>query len=111
MSSHYPAEFKQKAVELMTIQRKSITQVSLELGLSKGTPYFWRNHQSRGSMALRIGRPSTDPAQEIKRLRAQNEAMKKEVTKLRSERDDARQENRAAKLVIEYFRAHNPPKA
>jgi len=52
-----------------------------------------------------------DPAQEIKRLRAQNEAMKKEVTKLRSERDAAKEENRAAKLVIEYFRTHNPPKA
>lgn len=52
-----------------------------------------------------------DPAQEIKRLRAQNEAMKKEVTKLRAERDDAKEENRAAKLVIEYFRTHNPPKA
>ena len=52
-----------------------------------------------------------DPAKEIKRLRAQNEAMKKEVTKLRIERDDAKEENRAAKLVIEYFRTHNPPKA
>ena len=62
-------------------------------------------------MALRTGRPSMDPAQEIKRLRAQNEAMKREVTKLRAERDDAKEENRAAKLVIEYFRTHNPPKA
>ena len=111
MSSHYPAEFKQKAVELITIQRKSITQVSLELGLSKGTLYYWLNHQSPGSMALRPERASMDPAQEIKRLRAQNEAMKKEVTKLRAERDDAKEENRAAKLVIEYFRTHNPPKA
>jgi hypothetical protein len=52
-----------------------------------------------------------DPAQEIKRLLAQNEAMKREVTKLRAERDDAKEENCAAKLVIEYFRTHNPPKA
>lgn len=51
-----------------------------------------------------------DPTQEIKRLRAQNEAMKKEVRQLRAERDDAIEENRAAKLVIEYFRTHNPPK-
>ena len=61
-------------------------------------------------MALRIGKPFMDPAQEVKRLRAQNEAMKKENLRLRSERDDARQENRAAKLVIEYFRTHTPPK-
>lgn len=32
MSSRYPAEFKQKAVELVTTQRKSIAQVSLEIG-------------------------------------------------------------------------------
>jgi hypothetical protein len=52
-----------------------------------------------------------DPAQQNKRLRVQLEAMKKEVTKLRAERDDAKEENRAAKLVIEYSRTHNPPKA
>ena len=52
-----------------------------------------------------------DPAQQNKRLRVQLEAMKKEVTKFRAERDDAKEENRAAKLVIEYFRTHNPPKA
>lgn len=51
-----------------------------------------------------------DPARKIKRIRAQNQAIKKEVTKLRAERDDAKEENRAAKLVIEYFRTHNPPK-
>jgi|GEM_PF-4738354 len=63
------------------------------------------------SKILSTPQPSMDPAQEIKRLRAQNEAMKREVTKLRAERDDAKEENRAAKLVIEYFRTHNPPKA
>ena len=52
-----------------------------------------------------------DPAQQNKRLRAQLEAIKRENTQLRAERDDAKEENRAAKLVIEYFRTHNPPKA
>jgi len=51
-----------------------------------------------------------DPALEIKGIRAQNEAMKKEMSKLRVELDDARQENRAAKLVIEYFMTRTPPK-
>ena len=51
-----------------------------------------------------------DPAQEIKRLCAQNEAMKNEVRQLRAERENAKEENCAAKLVIEYFRTHNPPK-
>ena len=111
MSSRYPAEFKQKAVELVTIQRKSIAQVSLELNVAKPTLYYWLNSQGQGSRALRPERASMDPAQEIKRLRVQLEAMKKEVTKLRAERDDAKEENRAAKLVIEYFRTHNPPKA
>lgn len=111
MSSHYPTELKLKAVELVTIQRKSIAQVSLELNVSRPTLYYWLNNQSSGSRTLISERAVMDPAQEIKRLRAQNEAMKKEVTKLRIERDDAKEESRAAKLVIEYFRTHNPPKA
>ena len=111
MSSRYPAEFKQKAVELVTIQRKSIAQVSLELNVAKPTLYYWLNSQGQGSRALKIGRPSMDPAQENKRLRAQLDAAKKENIRLRAERDDAKEENRAAKLVIEYFRTHNPPKA
>ena len=109
MSSRNPAEFKQKAVELVTTQRKSMAQVSLELGVCKPTLYYWLNNQGAGSRASVSGRASMDPTQEIKRLRAQNEAMKKEVTQLRAERDDAKEENRAAKLVIEYFRT--PPKA
>ena len=111
MSSRYPAELKQKAVELVTFQRKSIAQVSLELGISRPTLYYWLNNQGQGSRAVRPERASMDPAQEIKRLRAQNEAKKKEVRQLRAERDDAKEENRAAKLAIEYFRTHNPPKA
>ena len=111
MSSHHPAELKQKAVELVTTQRKSIAQVSLELGVCKLTLYYWLNNQSSSSRNLASERANRDPAQEIKRLRAQNEAMKKENLRLRSERDDAKEENRAAKLVIEYFRTHNPPKA
>ncbi len=111
MSSHYPAEFKQKALELVTIERKSIAAVSLELNVSRAALYYWLNHQGQGSRAVRPERSTMDPTQEIKRLRAQNEAMKKEVSKLRAERDDAKEESRAAKLVIEYFRTHNPPKA
>jgi len=111
MSARYPLEFKQKAINLVTLERKSITQVSLELGLSKGTLYYRLNHQGQGSRALSIEGPSMDPVQQNKRLRSQLNAMKKENIRLRSERDDAKEENRAAKLVIEYFRTHNPPKA
>lgn len=35
--------------------------------------------------------------------------MKKEVAKLRAERDEAKLENRTVKLVTEYYKAHNPP--
>ena len=111
MSTHYPAEFKQQAVALVTISHKSITQAALELGVSKGTFYYWLGHQGQGSRTLKVEGPSMDPAQEIKRLRAQNEAMQKENIRLRAERDDAKEENRAAKLVIEYFRTHTPPKS
>ena len=52
-----------------------------------------------------------DLAQKINRLRAQNEARKKKNLRFGSESDDARQGNRAAKLVIEYFMTHNPPKS
>ena len=111
MSSHYPAEFKQRAIELITTQRKSIAQVSLELGVCKPTLYYWLNHQGQGSSALDLERPSMDPAQQNKRLRFKPEVIKRENIQLRIERDDAMEENRAAKLVIEYFRSHNPPKA
>lgn len=74
MSSHYPVELKQKAVELVTIQRKSVVQVSLELGVSRPTLYYWLNNQSSGSRTLASEKVSMDPAQEIKGLRAQNEA-------------------------------------
>jgi transposase-like protein len=111
MSSHYPPEFKQKAVELVTTQRKSIAQVSRELNVAKPTLYYWLNNQSSGSRASASGRPTMDPAQENKRLRAHNAAMKKELDALRAEHEDIKEENRAAKLVIEYFRTHNPPKA
>ena len=59
---------------------------------------------------MRPERVSIDPAQKNKRLRTQLEVMTRENTQLRAERDDAKEENRAAKLVIEYFRTHNPPK-
>jgi len=93
MSSRYPTEFKQRAIELVTTQSKSIAQVSLELNIAKPTLYYWLNNQSSGSKNLALGRATMDPAQEIKRFRAQNEAMKKEVTKLCAERDDAKEEN------------------
>jgi len=107
MTACYSFELKQKAIDLLTLERKSMAQLSLELGLSKGTLYYCLNWQISGSMALRIGGPSMDPAHEIKRLRAQNEAMKKENLRLGSERNETKEENRAAKLVIEYLRTQN----
>ena len=111
MSSRYPTELKQKAINLVTLERKSIAQVSLELGVAKPTLYYWLNNQSSGSRTSASGRATMDPAQENKRLRARNAAMKKELDALRAEHEDIKEENRAAKLVIEYFRTHNPPKA
>jgi len=111
MSARYPFEFKQKAINLVTLEHKSIAQVSLELGVAKATVYYWLNNQSSSSRTSASGRATMDLAQENKRLRSQLEAIKRENIQLRAERDDAKEENRAAKLVIEYFRTHNPPKA
>ena len=97
MSHRYPAEFKQKAVELVITQRKSIVQVSLELCVCKSILCYWPNHQGQGSRAARLGRASMHLTKEIKRLRA--------------ERDDAMQENCVVKLVLGYFRNHTPKKA
>ena len=97
MSPRHPAEFKQKAVELVTIQRKSITQVCHELSIAKPTLYYWLNNQSSSSRTLASGRATMDPAQGIKRLRAQNKAMNNEVTKLCIDLDGTKKENRAAK--------------
>ena len=43
MLARYSLEFKQKSIDVLTLQRKSIARVSLELGLSKGTLYYWFN--------------------------------------------------------------------
>ena len=96
MSSRSPAKFEQKAIELVTTQRKSVTQVSLEVGVCKPTLCYWLNHQGQGSTALNIERPFMDPAQQNKRLRSQLEAIKRENIQLRAERDDTKEENRAA---------------
>ena len=85
MSSYYSAEFKQKAVELVTTQRKSIAQVSLELGVCKRTLYYWLSKQGAGSRTLMQERTVMDLAQAIERLRAQNGSMRKEFIQLRAE--------------------------
>jgi len=55
MLSSYPFWFKKKAINLVTLGRKSITHVSLKLSLLKCTLYYGLKHQGPSSIALRIG--------------------------------------------------------
>lgn len=50
-----------------------------------------------------------DPARENNRLRARNAAIKKEFDALRADHGAIKEENQAAKLVLEYLRTYNLP--
>lgn len=52
-----------------------------------------------------------DPAQENKRLSAHSGTIWMELDALRASRDDIKEENRDAKLVIKCHSMHNPAKA
>ena len=54
MSIRSPFAFRQKAINLVTLEDKSITQVSLKPDLSKGIVHYQFNHHGPGPMARRF---------------------------------------------------------
>lgn len=91
---NYPDEFKRDAVELYRdTEGTTITQIADELGISgvtlsawcksAGVPIRHRNPTAAGAAPAGV----ESPDQELARLRAENQALRADKTRLATERD------------------------
>jgi transposase len=76
MATRYPAEFRERAVELARLREKPIKQLATDLGISDATLHGWlkRTNIDEG---LREGL-TTDERAEIVRLRRANRVLEME---------------------------------
>jgi transposase len=90
----YTAEFKLRAVKMITDQKLSVAEAARRLGVTENVLHEWRKaHRTRGDAAF-PGHGTPSPADdELRRLRAEN-------ARLRAERD-------LLKKAAAYFA--NPP--
>lgn len=91
---NYPEEFKRDAVALYRdTEGATITVIAAELGVSEATLSTWckaagvpiRHRRPASAAAASAG--AQTPEQELARLRAENNALRAEKTKLATERD------------------------
>jgi transposase len=91
---NYPDEFKRDAVALYRdTEGATITVIAAELGVSEATLSAWCKaagvsvrHRKPGAVA-QLAAGAETPEQELGRLRAENQALRAEKTKLATERD------------------------
>lgn len=76
MATRYPAEFRQRAVELARLREKPITQLAADLGISDATLHGWLK-QANIDEGLREGL-TTDERAEMVRLRRANRVLEME---------------------------------
>jgi transposase len=76
MATRYPAEFRQRAVELARLREKPITQLALDLGISDATLHAWLK-QADIDEGRREGLTS-DERTELVRLRRANRVLEME---------------------------------
>ena len=76
MATRYPAEFRQRAVELARLREKPITQLALDLGISDATLHAWLK-QADIDEGRREGLTSDERA-ELVRLRRANRVLEME---------------------------------
>jgi len=76
MATRYPAEFRQRAVELARLREKPITQLALDLGISDATLHAWLK-QADSDEGRREGLTSDERA-ELVRLRRANRVLEME---------------------------------
>ena len=77
MATRYPAEFRQRAVELARLHEKPIKQLATHLGISDATLHGWLK-QTNIDEGLREGL-TTDERVEMVRLRRANRVLEMEV--------------------------------
>jgi transposase len=76
MATRYPAEFRQRAVELARLREKPITKLAADLGISGATLHGWLK-QANIDEGLREGL-TTDERAEMVRLRRANRVLEME---------------------------------
>ena len=76
MATRYPAEFRERAVELARLREKPIKQLATDLGISDATLHGWLK-QANIDEGLREGL-TTDERAEIVRLRRANRVLEME---------------------------------
>ncbi|GCE29276.1 transposase [Dictyobacter alpinus] len=75
----FPAEFKRDALDLVERSGKSLAQVARELGISDNTLHGWKRQMSaHGTDAFPGSGHQTPPAEEMRRLKRENEILRQE---------------------------------
>ena len=80
MATRYPAEFRERAVELARLREKPVKQLATDLGISEQTLHNWVKARAQGRL---VGLPSKSVSaeqMELSRLRA-------ELARVKMERD------------------------
>lgn len=82
----YPKEFKIEAIRLMDESNRPASEIAMELGIRRNLLYKWKEQMAKkGDVpTAKIGRPKKEDQsesaklrQEIKRLKEENEILKK----------------------------------
>jgi transposase len=89
-TQRFSAQFKREAVRLLETSNKPITQLSLELGVPRNRLYKWRE-------TLRVQGADAFPGSGRRSLE------QLEITRLKRELADAREENEILKKAKAYF--------
>lgn len=77
----YPKEFKLEAVRLLNEGGKPASELAMELGVKRTLLYRWRdefNKKGDAAFSNRPGRPTKDQEGELTRLRRENKELREE---------------------------------
>lgn len=77
----YSKEFKQEAIGLLNEGAKPVSKIALQLGVKRTLLYRWRDQmREKGDKAFsnRLGRPYREQESELTRLRRENRDLKEE---------------------------------
>lgn len=82
----YDAEFREGAVRIVLETGKSAAEVARDLGVHEGTLQTWVN-RARGTAEAGSGPLNESEREELARLRAENQRLRKDNVELGMERD------------------------
>ena len=74
----YSEEFRREAVELLLSSGRPLNQVAGELGVSANSLRSWRNRRLGDRSACRTGADEPRGAAELRRLRRENESLRRQ---------------------------------